>query len=94
MEVWPESKERLPDPTFVRTRDMSLRGIYFLSDVKHERGARLNFSVIFLREFTREDTDLISGVARIVRCELLSTREPPRFGVALAIEKTVHTHGE
>jgi hypothetical protein len=94
MEIWPESQERLAEPNFVSTRDVSLRGVYFFTDEERIIGSKLNFSILFLREFIGEEADLINGVARIVRCDLLRDREAPRFGIAMTIEKTTYLHGE
>jgi len=92
MEIWPETEPRLPDPTFVSTRDVSLRGVYFFSEAERPVGTKLNFSVLFLREMTGDNVDLISGVARVVSCDLLEADGGRRFGVALAIEETTHLH--
>ncbi len=95
MEIWPEDRERPPEPKFVNTRDVSLRGIYYLCETERPIGSKMNFSLIFLREFCGEDADLIRGIGRVVRCDSLASRdEGPRFGVAVAIEKTTHLHGE
>jgi c-di-GMP-binding flagellar brake protein YcgR len=94
MEIWPENEPRKSETVFVSTRDISLRGIYFHSEVAHAVGSKLNFSVVFLREFSGKETDLIAGTARIVRCERVSDVDISGFGVALAIERTAHLHGE
>jgi hypothetical protein len=90
MEIWPQSAGRSPDPTFVLTRDISMRGIYFLSEIRRSINSKVNFAVMFLREFTGEDSDLITGVARVVRCDLLRSVPYTPFGVALKIEQTTH----
>ena len=67
-----------------------MRGIYFLSEVRRRLNSRLNFAVMFLREFTGEDSDLITGVARVVRCDVLPSVPYTPFGIALAIDRTTH----
>lgn len=94
MELWTESEKRRATPVFVRTRDVSLRGIYYFSSIEREVGSLLSFSVIFLKEFSGEDSDLIAGFARVVRCEAHPSNAKAAFGIALAIEKTSHMHGE
>jgi hypothetical protein len=94
MELWPQTEHRPPDPIFVITRDISMRGIYFLSEVRRGINFKMNFAVRFLREFTGEDSDLITGVARVVRCDLLRSIPYTPFGVALAIERTTHLQEE
>ncbi|HXA56588.1 MAG TPA: hypothetical protein VNU84_04065 [Candidatus Acidoferrum sp.] len=90
MEIWPESAERSPDPTFVLTRDISMGGVYFLSEIRRNINSKMNFAVMFLREFTGEGSDLITGIARVVRCDLLRSVPYTPFGIALAIEQTRH----
>ncbi|HKQ85866.1 MAG TPA: PilZ domain-containing protein [Candidatus Acidoferrales bacterium] len=92
MEIWPEFDERGPGTTFVNTRDVSIQGVYFVSDIEHHVGARLNFSVLFVHKPSGREGDLISGLGRIVRCEPLVSIKEPHFGVAMEIEKTTHLH--
>ena len=93
IEIWPESHRRSANPAFVRTRDMSTQGIYFLSETEREVDLRFNFAVIFLRELTGEAAELIKGVGRVIRCERLETEPYPSYGVALAIERTARLIG-
>lgn len=90
MQIWPESEQRDTAAKVVNTRDISMCGIYFVSEAESDVGARFNFSVMFLRKASGARRDLMSGVARIVRCEPLATGEEPEFGVAMAIEKTTY----
>jgi hypothetical protein len=90
IETWAESDNRQANSILDRTRNVSLAGIYFITDVKREIGIMLNFCVVFFREFSGDDTDLITGLARVVRCEHLPGDDTPPFGLALSIEQTTH----
>lgn len=90
MQIWPELEERDGTAKIVRTRDVSMCGIYFIGEGQPDIGSRFNFSVMFIRKASAEQRDLMSGVARIVRCEPLSSSQTERFGVAMAIEKTTY----
>jgi hypothetical protein len=93
MEIWPEAESRRPDPVFVGTRDISMRGIYYLSEVERAVGEVINFCVILLPELTGKPADLLAGIARVVRCEPQADGVPP-YGIAIAIERTTHLHGD
>ncbi|HTZ74110.1 MAG TPA: hypothetical protein VMB47_09330 [Candidatus Aquilonibacter sp.] len=88
MEIWPAYEYRRAQPKFVKTRDVSLRGVYFFSEEERPTGTRVNFSVVFVHGITRRYADLISGQGRIVRCDPLPDRDSEPFGVAMAIDKT------
>jgi hypothetical protein len=90
MQIWPELEERGRAAKVVETRDVSMCGIYFACEAERDIGTRFNFSIMFVRKASGEQCDLMSGVARIVRCEPLASREAPEFGVAMAIEKTTY----
>lgn len=90
MQIWPELEERDGTTKIVKTRDVSMCGIYFISDDEPDIGSRFNFSVMFIRKASGEQRDLMSGVARIVRCEQLPSSNAERFGVGVAIEKTTY----
>lgn len=90
MQIWPELEERGGTVKVVKTRDVSMCGIYFISEAQRDIGSRCNFSVMFIRKESGEQRNLMSGVARIVRCEPLPSGEAERFGVAMAIEETTN----
>lgn len=90
MQIWPELEERGTAAKLVKTRDVSMCGIYFISEAERNVGTRFNFSVMFVRKVSGEQRDLMSGIARIVRCEILSRGQAEGFGVAMAIEKTTY----
>jgi hypothetical protein len=71
-----------------RIRDISIRGFYFFSAIRHSVGSRFRFLVPFQSGVVAPDKKLIAGVAKVVRCESLdaSTSATP-FGVALEIEE-------
>lgn len=92
MEIWPESEQRGSSAKAARTRDISMRGIYFFCDAEHCVGTRVNFAVVFRHQLTRIEEDLISGLGRIVRCEGGLAAGEAQFGVAIKIETTHHVY--
>ncbi len=92
MEIGPETEKRGAETEFARTRNISMRGVYFVSDIEHTIGAKLNFSVLFVHPPSGSEEDLISGLGRIVRCEPLVAIHKLHFGVAMEIEKTTHLY--
>ncbi|MGH9574884.1 MAG: PilZ domain-containing protein [Candidatus Acidiferrales bacterium] len=92
MELWPECEKRGSGTEFARTRDISMHGVFFVSQTEHTVGTKLNFSVLFLHQPTCSEEDLISGLGRIVRCEPLVAVQELHFGIAIAIEKTMHIY--
>lgn len=92
MEIWPESAERGTGSKIVNTRDVSMNGVYFFSEDERAVGAKLNFSVLFLHQLTRQEGDLICGLARVVRCEPVVSAEAAPFGVAMQVEQTSYRY--
>jgi hypothetical protein len=85
-------------PRIMRMRDVSLRGFYFFSQVRHGVGSMVRFSIPFEFPATKTKTDLLAGVAKVVRCDELDPKLDPvsgeRFGVAAKIEETTHRYDE
>ena len=85
-------------PRSLRMRDVSLRGFYFFSQVRHGIGSMVRFTIPFEFPATKTKTDLLSGVAKIVRCDELDPNLDPvssdRFGVAAKIEETTHRYDD
>ena len=92
MEIWPECEKRGAETEFARTRDISMHGVFFISEIEYAVGTKLNFSVLFLHQPTGSEEDLISGLGRIVRCEPLVAVQELHFGIAIEIEKTTHIY--
>lgn len=70
-----------------RIRDISVRGFYFFSPVRHEVGSLLRFSVPWqiLRQ-TKQPKPMLAGIGSIVRCEKLAGGGAPEaFGIAVKI---------
>lgn len=72
-----------------RVRDISVRGFYFFSPVRHEIGSRLRFSVPWnIIRSTRKPSAFLAGLGSIVRCEELSSPgQPQSFGIAVRIDE-------
>jgi hypothetical protein len=81
-------------PQVTRMRDISLRGFYFFSNVRHGIGSTVRFSIPFEFTATKSKTDLLAGVAKIVRCDELDPSTGEAFGVAARIEETTHRYEE
>jgi hypothetical protein len=74
-----------------RIRDISVRGFYFFSPIRHEVGSLLRFSVPWqiLRQ-TKEPKPMLAGIGSIVRCEELGDGEAPEaFGIAVKIVEPI-----
>jgi hypothetical protein len=78
----------------VRIKDISLRGLYFFSDLRKAPGSRLSFSVKFRRELTGQEVVLLRGTAAVVRCEDAVGSDAEPFGIAAEIKKTTYEYGD
>lgn len=92
MEIWPECEKRGAGTEFARTRDISMHGVFFVSEIEHMIGTKVNFSVVFVRQPSGSEEDLIAGLGRIVRCEPLVAFQGLHFGIAIEIEKATHIY--
>lgn len=76
------------DPVRGKTRDISTHGLYFTTERKLTRGAKLNFSLTLPREITSGTQVSITAEATIVRVEKKKAEDDiERVGVAAMIER-------
>jgi hypothetical protein len=93
VEVWRELDSRRVHPLFLPTRDISVRGFYLFEeahDLQVDVGTGLNFVMVFPRELTGGFAELMHGLARCVRIEVL---EGGRRGLGMLIENSQSANG-
>ena len=93
VEVWLHGQERADLPKLA-IRDFSRRGFYFFSELKRDVASEFNFAVLFRKEPSEHELDLVRGTAQIVRCEDLGSTRPDHFGIAAKIEETSYEVGD
>ena len=77
---------RVPDrtePVAGMTRNISVRGVYFTTDLKLTPGSFLDLSLTLPAEYTKGTEVFIRTQGRVVRVE----RDAGRIGVAMVIQK-------
>jgi hypothetical protein len=92
-ELWPQLGPRSVSPLFVTTRDVSVKGFYFVEewpDLQINVGTHWNFLICFPRELTGGWAELIRGLARCVRIEV---PDGGRRGLGMCIEYSQRSNG-
>jgi hypothetical protein len=93
VEVWRELDSRRVSRLFLTTRDISVRGFYLFEearDIQVEVGNGLNFVMLFPRQLTEGFAELMHGLARCVRIEVLKEN---RRGLGMLIEHSRPVNG-
>jgi PilZ domain len=77
-----------------RIRDISARGIYFITDEEFTPGAELEFNVALPVEITQGTEVSIHAHSRVLRTEERREGDTTRTGVAAVIERIEYIRGE
>lgn len=75
--------ESASESRYAALRDYSVRGFYFFSPVPYAPGTLLHFSAT---AGEIEPVDLLSGIARVIRCDQLDHSNAEAFGIATTVE--------
>jgi PilZ domain len=82
------------EPCHGRIRDISARGIYFITDEEFTPGAELEFTVALPVEITQGTEVSIHAHSRVLRTEERREGDTMRTGVAAVIERIEYIRGE
>jgi len=73
-----------------RTRDISVRGVYFFGALQQPIGLRLSFTVPYQYSDAGHVRPFLKGVGSVVRCEELgSSHREGAFGIAVKIDEII-----
>jgi hypothetical protein len=81
-------------PCHGRIRDISARGIYFITDEEFAPGAELEFTVALPAEITQGAEVSIHAHSRVLRTEERREDDTTRTGVAAVIERIEYIRAE
>ena len=70
-----------------KTRDISIRGVYFTIDRELSAGTKLDMTITLPAKLTRGSEVLIRATGKVIRVERKPDNGSPRIGVAAAIER-------
>ena len=82
------------DPCHGRIRDISARGIYFITDEEFTPGAELEFTVVLPVGITQGTEVSIHAHSRVLRTEERREDDTTRTGVAAVIERIEYIRAE
>jgi hypothetical protein len=82
------------EPCHGRIRDISARGIYFITDEEFTPGAELEFTVALPVEITQGTEVSIRAHSRVLRTEERREGDTTRTGVAAVIERIEYIRAE
>jgi hypothetical protein len=82
------------EPCHGRIRDISARGIYFITDEEFTPGAELEFTVALPAEITQGAEVSIHAHSRVLRTEERREDDTTRTGVAAVIERIEYIRAE
>jgi hypothetical protein len=82
------------EPCHGRIRDISVRGIYFISDEEFTPGVEIEFTVALPMEITQSTEVSIHAHIRVLRAEERRENDATRTGVAAVIEGIEYIRAE
>jgi hypothetical protein len=82
------------EPCHGRTRDISARGIYFITDEEFTPGTELEFTVALPVEITQGTEVSMHAHSRVLRTEERREEDTTRTGVAAVIERIEYIRAE
>jgi len=77
-----------------RTRDISMRGLYFVIDQNLEAGSQLDITLTLPAEVTRGTKVLVRALGKVLRVERRMEDGNARMGVAAVLERYDIIRGE
>lgn len=74
-------------PRSGRTRDISPRGVYFMTDQEFPLGSKLHFNLTLPAKITRGTEVVVRAQGRVVRAEKKMENETEHVGLAVTIDQ-------